>query len=351
MAASGALLPAGSAPAAFAPAAASAQTGGPTRIMIVGDSASIGSTNDYTWRYRLWKHLERTAPGTVDFVGERNDLYDFQGQQYGSQDYLDPAFDRDHHAHWGRALREEKNTIDWALGLNQADVLLLMMGAIDLAYFSTPQQVVDDVHALISRARTVNPDIDVVVGHLVTVCDFWSETVYLQAESAAYNQILDASVAGWSTPTSRVTTAAVDVGWNPRAMTWDCGHPNPDGEIHIAAAFADALASWGIGAPYGPRPTGVPWPVTGTTPTAVERPHGVELSWAPVPGAVAYYLQARVLSWGQQEFEQLPWVVWENRWSTDQLEPGWVIDWRVVPVKGSMIGQPGGHVRATALGP
>src|SRR5690606_5359517 len=46
-------------------------TGGTPKIMITGDSISQGSSGDYTWRYRLYKHL--TANGvTPDFVGPYN---------------------------------------------------------------------------------------------------------------------------------------------------------------------------------------------------------------------------------------------------------------------------------------
>jgi hypothetical protein len=53
-----------------------------TRIMVVGDSISQGSAGDFTWRYRLDRHLAG-AGAAVDFVGPRSDLYDNVGGQQG----------------------------------------------------------------------------------------------------------------------------------------------------------------------------------------------------------------------------------------------------------------------------
>jgi hypothetical protein len=34
-----------------------------TRVLIVGDSITQGSAGDFTWRYRLWKHLAAAEGG------------------------------------------------------------------------------------------------------------------------------------------------------------------------------------------------------------------------------------------------------------------------------------------------
>ena len=42
----------------------------PVRILLLGDSITQGSEGDWTWRYRLWKHL--TGAGVdADLVGYR----------------------------------------------------------------------------------------------------------------------------------------------------------------------------------------------------------------------------------------------------------------------------------------
>lgn len=46
------------------------------RVMFVGDSMTIGSAGDFTWRYRMWQHLNRTFGGPYRIVGPRSELYD-----------------------------------------------------------------------------------------------------------------------------------------------------------------------------------------------------------------------------------------------------------------------------------
>ena len=75
----------------------------PVRILLVGDSMTQESSGDWTWRYRLWQHLTKHGV-SVDFVGPRNDLWEYVEAHDGSQAYVDPAFDRDHAAYWGMPL-------------------------------------------------------------------------------------------------------------------------------------------------------------------------------------------------------------------------------------------------------
>ncbi|CAM5334632.1 hypothetical protein STANM309S_03965 [Streptomyces tanashiensis] len=44
------------------------------RFLFVGDSMTIGRAGDWTWRYRMWEHLEATLPGGYEIVGPRSGL-------------------------------------------------------------------------------------------------------------------------------------------------------------------------------------------------------------------------------------------------------------------------------------
>ena len=68
----------------------------PGRVLILGDSVARGAEGDWTWRYRLWKRLQATAAAPVDFVGPRDDLYDYLTKGFGNHEYVDPGFDADH---------------------------------------------------------------------------------------------------------------------------------------------------------------------------------------------------------------------------------------------------------------
>lgn len=77
----------------------------PVRGLVVGDSISQGSAGDWTWRYRLAKHLQ-TVGVDADLVGTWDSLYDVVHGTWGSEGYLDPDFDRDHAVVWGGSYRD-----------------------------------------------------------------------------------------------------------------------------------------------------------------------------------------------------------------------------------------------------
>ncbi|OHV33578.1 MULTISPECIES: GDSL-type esterase/lipase family protein [Pseudofrankia] len=325
-----------------------ATTGPPVRLIIFGDSVTHGSAGDFTWRYRLAKHLTLSAPGRVDFVGDRDDLWDNVADVGGSQAYADPYFDRDHHARWGDALRVEVPTIEGVLRKNPADVVLVALGANDLAYWTSSPATLALMRQLVDNARRANPNVTFVIGHVLTRWDPYTNSPALAAASE-FNQLLDAQAPGWSTPTSKVVIARSDQDWNPRQDTWDGSHPDPDGEMLIARGFANALAGLGIGGQFGEVYSGLAWPGTGQTPTAT--PAGgtrYTLTWPATPGAADYLIERRVLSpQGESSYSRLPSSVRALTWTTDDLPLGAVVAYRVVPVKFWMVGQPGPPVTFT----
>ena len=62
--------------------------------MSVGDSMTIGSAGEHTWRYRMWQHLCATLGGPFAIVGPRETLYDKAADAAVSYDYADPGFPR-----------------------------------------------------------------------------------------------------------------------------------------------------------------------------------------------------------------------------------------------------------------
>lgn len=62
------------------------------RLMPVGDSMTIGSAGEHTWRYRMWQHLRETYGGPFRIVGPRETLYDKATNASDSYEYADPEF-------------------------------------------------------------------------------------------------------------------------------------------------------------------------------------------------------------------------------------------------------------------
>jgi lysophospholipase L1-like esterase len=337
-----ATVPLSAVPAAAAPS---------TRLLVVGDSISHGSASDYTWRYRLAKHLTAVAPGTVDFVGGRTDLYDNVNGRSGSQSYLDANFDRQHHALWGRSVSAEKETIAAAVASSNATTMTVLLGINDLAWLGqTPAGLAADMERLIANARSANPDIDIVLGHVLTRGDLWRKQVIDAGLVADVNNRYDELASRLNKTNSRIVVANTDVGWNPVTHTWDGVHPSSTGEVRIAAKFADGLSRLGVGRAYGTIPEFVAWGARGGAVTARAVTGGITLNWTRTPGANAIYVEQRIESIGEADFKPLPVPLTGTTWTAKPLPAGWTIEYRAVPLKGVMVGHGGATGRATVPG-
>jgi hypothetical protein len=246
----------------------------------------MGSTGDWTWRYRLWKHLEAMGSGQVDLVGPRVDLYDRATATNGHHEYVDSAFDRDHAAGWGSGATFPPYPVHELVADHQVDTVVELLGLNDLDLLPlTPEQVAEEVRSLVLEARSANPDVDVVLGE---VAQTWV------AGAPDLNVLLHGIAADLDTPQARVVVAETADGFYRRRDTYDDSHPTARGELKIAAAIADALATTGLGAPYArPLPS---VPVGPRIPVVLRgkvRDGKVKLRWSPSPGADGYRVLIR----------------------------------------------------------
>ncbi|WP_116243764.1 GDSL-type esterase/lipase family protein [Nocardiopsis sp. FIRDI 009] len=256
----------------------------PSRVMIAGDSMTQGANGDWTWRYRLWNHL---APHVddLDFVGPYTDPAtrdmmfpvptegdggtDAPGEPTdpsatgwpgddgdpGTVEYRDPGFDQDHNALWGRTLLDALGSIEEEVRVHQPDVLCVMIGVNDLLWPVETEEMERRLRDYVEAARRGNPNLRVVVAEVPPIALTQTDEGFA-LRVYAYNQIVREVAADLSTDTSPVVS--VDVagmgGWDPTVHAYDGTHPNADGEVKIAAAFADVLsARFGMGPAY-PRP-------------------------------------------------------------------------------------------------
>ncbi len=224
------------------------------RIALLGDSITDGSSGDYTWRYFLERHL-RAVGSDVDLVGPRDDLFDMESFGRGHS-YADPDFDRDHGAEWGDSMAWQFNPVAPVMEQHHPDVLVHAIGSSDLRFWLlSPERVLELVEERVAVARSVDPDIDVVLVQVFAEED-------QVPNGRAYNALLGARAAELSTPRSRVVVALADPTYRTSSQTdaadtWDDIHPDTSGQVKYAASVADALAELGVGAPY-PRPLAVP---------------------------------------------------------------------------------------------
>lgn len=236
------------APTAAVAAPARADTDGPaapTRILIVGDSITQGSTRNspsggYSWRYFLWK---RIADGAADFVGNKTGPSRDMDQSHQSpQHYADPDFDHHHAAIAGATLAAPNPTVGYhpigsLVRTYRPDVIVALWATNDLRRGASPEEVIAEYTRWLLRARAQRPDVDVVIGRLP-----WTWT---HPNIARFNALLPAFAATYSTARSRIVLAEMAVPYAPDD-TYDNLHPHRTGEEKIAAMMASSLQALGL---------------------------------------------------------------------------------------------------------
>ncbi|MFE2229644.1 GDSL-type esterase/lipase family protein [Streptomyces kronopolitis] len=227
--------------------------------MFVGDSMTIGSTGDFTWRYRMWQHLNATHAGPYRIVGPRRTLHDPVTGTADSSGYADPGFPeeaRGHLAGWGEGWLHMAPVIGDAVRRYGADTLLVSLGLIDLGFYTNAEQTAENVRLFVARAREAAPHIRAVLMPVIPNVRAATDPAF-GAQCARFNELLAKAVADLSVPGSPLLLASEPEGWDIEGATYDGTHPSERGERLLAGAFAGAMhQAWGVGGRYavaGPR--------------------------------------------------------------------------------------------------
>ncbi|MFF4400399.1 GDSL-type esterase/lipase family protein [Streptomyces sp. NPDC001480] len=220
------------------------------RFMPVGDSMTIGSAGEYTWRYRLWQHLRATHGGPFTFVGPRETLHDKTTDAPTSYAYADPDFPRAHLAGWGEGWAHMVPLIGDAVREHRPDVLLVSLGLIDLGFYTNAEQTAENVRKFVRQAREADPRVRMVL--LPVIPNIRAEEDDSFAEQVtAFNDLLAKTVADLDEPSSSVLLASIPESYDIHTDTYDGTHPNESGERKLAGVFAGAMwEEWGIGHEY-----------------------------------------------------------------------------------------------------
>ncbi|MET8942369.1 GDSL-type esterase/lipase family protein [Streptomyces sp. NPDC004542] len=220
------------------------------RFMPVGDSMTIGSAGDHTWRHRLWQHLRATHDGPFTFVGPRETLYDTTTNAPTSYAYADPDFPRAHLAGWGEGWAHMVPLVGEAVRDCRADVLLVSLGLIDLGFYTNAEQTADNVRAFVASAREANPRVRMVLLPVIPNVRAAADDTFA-AQVARFNELLEKTVADLDEAASPLLMAAIPASYDFHTDTYDGTHPNESGERKLAGAFAEAMwREWGVGGAY-----------------------------------------------------------------------------------------------------
>ena len=333
------------------PSAPGQPSGGSPRIMIVGDSITEGSAGDYTWQYWLYQHL-RSDGLSPQMVGPNHWLYNNVARTEGDRSYANPRFEHANDASWGMTLFGEKTAIGATVATYRPDYLLVLLGLDDLFWYGISQpDMAANLAGFIAAARAARPHIRIVLGLIPPNIHTQTNPAFA-ARVASFNRTISATALQLSTAGAPVAVAQ-DSDINVAADLWDGTHPNTNGQIKIAAAFADVLAArFRLGSAY-PRPLPVlpTGPLTKPRLTATpSRTAGrARLSWTPAPGADRYYVYLKDVTRAQAGFTRLPWPLSpaQNPWTVSLLTPGDTYDFQLQACKGADCGAFSGAASVT----
>lgn len=218
--------------------------------MPVGDSMTIGSAGEHTWRYRIWQHLRETYGGPFALVGPRETLYDKATDAPTSYEYADPDFPRAHLAGWGEGWLHMAPLIGEAVRETRANVLLVSLGLIDLGFYTNAEQTAENARQFVTEARAASRKVRIVVLPVIPNVRAEQDPPFA-AQVTLFNELLAKAVADLDEPRSPLLLASPPSSYDINLDTYDGTHPNASGEHKIAAAFADAMhQAWGVAEPY-----------------------------------------------------------------------------------------------------
>lgn len=221
--------------------------------MPVGDSMTIGSAGDYTWRHRLWQHLCATHEGPFTFVGPRETLYDKATDTATSYAYADPDFPRAHLAGWGEGWAHMTPLVGHAVRECRPDVLLVSLGLIDLGFYTNAEQTAENVRRFVAQAREANARVRMVLLPVIPNIRAEADDTFA-AQVTRFNELLEKTVADLDERTSSLLLASIPQAYDFHTDTYDGTHPNESGERKLAEAFAEAMwQGWGVGGEYDPH--------------------------------------------------------------------------------------------------
>jgi acyl-CoA thioesterase I len=193
-----------------------------TRVLPFGDSVTSSFAPYSSYRYWLWQRLV-DAGYRVDFVGTRS------GVDSGWPERTD--YDQDHEGHAGWTTYDALYaTLDVAYA-TRPDIVLVDFGANDIDDGYTPDTIRDNLREIITRFRTVNPNVVIVLAQ---------PTPYEGADNKQLARLRSAISRAARLENQRFSPVRVvnlGSGFSVRKDTFDGTHPNESGEIKIAKKY------------------------------------------------------------------------------------------------------------------
>jgi lysophospholipase L1-like esterase len=199
---------------------------GPVRVMPLGDSITEGVNGGY--RVGLWEQAK--ADGLrINFVGTRSDRWA-------------KLPDKDHEGHPGFTVRDLAREIDGYLAAARPDVVLLMAGTNDLAWYHTEGVAATAARlgALIDRIHAAAPQAHVIVGSIGPMKGRNQQGADRNALATSYNALVRLEVERRAAAGRAVAFVDVNAALTT-ADLYDDVHPGEAGHAKIAPVWYAAL--------------------------------------------------------------------------------------------------------------
>ncbi|WP_415952280.1 GDSL-type esterase/lipase family protein [Streptomyces sp. KLOTTS4A1] len=220
------------------------------RLLFVGDSMTIGSAGEHTWRHRMWQHLRTTYDAPFQVVGPRTALHDKALDAPVSYEYADPDFPQQHLAGWGEGWLHMAPVIEDTVRASRAGLLLISLGLIDLGFYTDAEQTARNMRTFIANARAANPRVAAAILPVIPNVRARDDRAFA-AEVSRFNELLAKAVADLDTDRSPLLLVSPPDAYDLDFDTYDGTHPNSHGEHKLAATFANSLhQAWDLGGPY-----------------------------------------------------------------------------------------------------
>ncbi|NUR59572.1 MAG: hypothetical protein HOV87_13030 [Catenulispora sp.] len=336
--------------------------------MVLGDSLASGMQDDYTWRWRLARHLAQTG-APAEFVGPHRGTFSMyedpvllalvegrtpptgpEAANPMTGPYRQGHFEGGHCARPGWTAHAAKAVVREHVAAEQPDFLLIQLGFNDLALVGPPEHALRDLGTVVAEARAAAPELTILLA-TVAGTTRWGNA-WFRETVADFNRRLPAAAAAWSTSRSPVALVDLRGRFDPAADTYDEIHPNAAGELVMAAAFADALREFGVGRDRldPDRFQARELPLIEPSITAAHpRTGGALLRWSRVRGASGYRIALRDLTAGRPR-TLTPIPVLGDHWHAGGLTPGHMYEVDVAAAHGRRLGPRSAPIRVTVGG-
>ena len=212
------------------------------KILPLGNSITIQSRGDASYRYFLW-YLLKDSGYNVDFIGS-----DYGVGGYRSDIY---EFDQDHEGHGGIEANQVNDKLDSWLKKYTPDIVLLHLGHNDLFHGQSVSSTVDDIRNIINKLRGDNPDVAILLAKIIPVA--WPAPQW-----GELNDAYEVLASEQNTTQSPVVIVDQNTNYDPYIDNKDDGtHPNLLGDEKMGKVWYNSLTKLLSGS----FPASKPYPV------------------------------------------------------------------------------------------